>query len=131
MAGYAKLTLIGRVGKDPETREVNGKNVAKFSVAVSSGPKDKEVTTWFSVEAWEKQADVVSKYVKRGNEIYIEGTPKIDSWEKDGKTNFTFAVRCSLIQLIGGRNAESSATDNGQAQGVGSAEATGGDDLPF
>lgn len=105
MSGFAKITLLGRVGKDPETKDVGASKVAKFSVATSIKVKGEEVTTWYNIEAWDKLADIVCQYVKKGNEIFLEGLPRIETWKgKDGETKANFAVRCTELRLIGGKS---------------------------
>lgn len=128
MAGFNKIIVLGRVGRDPEEREVAGKKVAKFSVVTSYKGRDGEVSTWFSVEAWEKTAEIVMSYVKKGDNIYIEGLPKIESWtDKDGNTKTAFGVKCTTLQLLGGRSDTTTTTTTT----VENTPATSGDDLPF
>lgn len=70
-----KIQLIGNIGSDIElTSTTTGKSVCKFSVA--TGTKDN--TTWHRVELWEKNADNASKWLKKGNKVYIEGEQKND-----------------------------------------------------
>jgi single-strand DNA-binding protein len=113
-----KVTLIGNLGKDPEVRTTsNGSKVASFSVATSrvwndqSGSKQ-EKTEWHRCAAWNtnftKLADVVEKYVKKGDKVYIEGRIEYGQYQdKDGQTRYTTDIRVlELIMLGGGRGAD-------------------------
>jgi single-strand DNA-binding protein len=114
-----KVTLIGNLGKDPEVRSTsNGSRVASFSVATSriwndaSGTKQ-EKTEWHRCVAWNaagkgpQLADVVEKYVKKGDKVYIEGRIEYGQYQdKDGQTRYTTDIRVmELIMLGGGRGA--------------------------
>jgi single-strand DNA-binding protein len=74
-----RVTLIGRLGKDPEVRRLDsGVAVAKFSLATSETYKDKEgnkqeTTEWHNVVVWRSQAEIAEKYLKKGMLIYVEG----------------------------------------------------------
>lgn len=113
-----KVTLIGNLGKDPEVRTTsNGSKVASFSVATSrvwndqSGSKQ-EKTEWHRCVAWNsnfsKLADVVERYVKKGDKIYIEGSIEYGQYQdKDGQTRYTTDIRVrELIMLGGGRGGD-------------------------
>ena len=77
-----QVTLVGRVGKDPEIRYTQSeKAVAMFSIATNELGKDK--TTWHNVKAWEKQAELCEQYVKKGDLLYISG--RIEYTENNGK----------------------------------------------
>ena len=110
-----KVTLIGNLGKDPEVRSTsNGSRVASFSVATSrvwndqNGSKQ-EKTEWHRCVAWNtnfsKLADVVEKYVKKGDKVYVEGRIEYGQYQdKDGQTRYTTDIRVmELIMLGGGR----------------------------
>lgn len=79
-----KAIFIGNVGKDPEVKDAGGKRVAKFSVAVSDGFGDKKKTYWLNVIAWQKLAEVVEKYLKKGSKVLVEG--RITTRDYEGKT---------------------------------------------
>lgn len=77
-----QVTLLGRVGKDPEIRYTNSdKKVAMFSIATNELGKEK--TTWHNVKAWDKLAELAEQYVKKGDLLYVQG--RIEYTEKDGK----------------------------------------------
>jgi len=116
MSGVNKVILVGRLGKDPEVRHLeNGATVANFSMATSETYKDRntgekrETTEWHNVVLWRGLAEVVEKYVKKGDMIYIEGKLKTRSWEKDGVTRYTTEVVGDNMTMLGGGNNSSGA----------------------
>ncbi len=109
MSGVNKVILVGRLGRDPEVRHLeNGATVANFSLATSETYKDrttgerKEQTEWHNVVLWRGLAEVVEKYVKKGDMIYVEGKLRTRSWEKDGVTRYTTEVVGDNMTMLGG-----------------------------
>lgn len=99
MSGVNKVILIGRLGKDPEVRNLdNGAVVANFSIATSETYKDrttgerKEITEWHNIVLWRALAEIAQKYLRKGDMVYIEGKLRTRSWEKDGVTRYTTEV---------------------------------------
>ena len=109
-----KATLIGNVGADPEIRSTsNGGRVATFSLATSniwndaSGTKQ-EKTEWHRCVAWNQGkatlADVVERYVKKGEKVFVEGEIQYRQWQdKDGQTRYTTEIKVRELILLGGR----------------------------
>ena len=110
-----KAILIGNVGGDPEIRTVGtGGRVATFSLATGrqwtdqSGNKQ-EKTEWHRCVVWNSArgsglADVVEKYVKKGEKIYVEGEIEYRQWQdKDGQTRYTTEIKVKELMLLGGR----------------------------
>ncbi len=110
-----KVTLIGNVGSDPEVRAAgNGGRVAQFSLATGrnwtdqSGAKQ-EKTEWHRCVVWNNArgsglADVVEKYVKKGEKIYVEGEIEYRQWQdKDGQTRYTTEIKVKELMLLGGK----------------------------
>lgn len=91
-----KVILVGRVGQAPESRDVNGQTVVNFSIATSKSYKDKttgerkEQTTWHRCEAWGGIATTIKSYVKKGQQLFIEG--EIRNNKKDDITYTTIRV---------------------------------------
>jgi single-strand DNA-binding protein len=90
MASLNKCILIGRLGKDPELKfTTSGKAVTKFSLATSEKWKNKgtnepmETTTWHNIVVWGEQGETVSKYIRKGSQVYVEG--RISNREYDDK----------------------------------------------
>jgi single-strand DNA-binding protein len=97
------VSLIGRLTADPETRYFeSGKVVAKFSIAVN---RTKEEADFFEIEAWEKTAEVVSQYCKKGSQVGITGSLVQERWkDKTTDTNRSkVVVRCNRLELLGSR----------------------------
>ncbi len=114
MASVNKVICLGRVGRDPEVRYApNGMAVANLSVATSRSWKDKqsgdkvEETEWHRIVFYDRLAEVVGEYVKKGKEIYVEGRLKTRKWQdKDGKDHYTTEIVADSMQLLGGRDAK-------------------------
>jgi single-strand DNA-binding protein len=106
-----KLQVIGNLGKDCVTREVNGKNVINFNVAHSEKYKDntgvlKERTTWVECSYWTDRIGV-APYLKKGTTVYVEGTPEVKTYTtNDGRNGASLNLRVLGLQLVGGRNSE-------------------------
>jgi len=115
-AGVNKVILIGNLGKDPEVRHLeSGTVVANFPIATTESYKDKsgtrqEMTEWHNIVLWRGLAEIAEKYLKKGNQVYIEGRLQSRSWEdKEGNTRYiTEVVGNNLTMLGGGRNTENS-----------------------
>ncbi len=106
MPALNRVQLIGRLGKDPETRFTpNGKKVTHFSLAVSqrrrSAEGEKEFTEWVNIEAWERLGEVCEKYLHKGSLIYLEGRLKTDKYDdKSGETKYYTKVVAQSMQML-------------------------------
>jgi single-strand DNA-binding protein len=105
---------IGRIGSDPEVRDMNNSKVAKLNLAVSEKYKNRsgemvDETTWLSVICWNQLSDICEKYVKKGDLLYIEGKIKNRSYDnKDGvKVYVTEIIADSLRMLSSKQEAKS------------------------
>lgn len=97
-----RVTLIGRVGQDPNVRAVQGgTKVANFTLATTEKFKDKEETEWHNVTVWNNQAEVVEKYVQKGTQLYVEGRIKTEKYTKDGQERSIVKIVATTIQLLG------------------------------
>ena len=99
MSGVNKVILVGRLGKDPEVRNLeNGATVANFTMATSETYKDKttgdkkEVTEWHNIVLWRGLAEIAAKYLHKGDMIYVEGKLRTRSWEKESVTRYTTEI---------------------------------------
>ena len=109
MAGINKVILVGNLGKDPEVRYLEGGTaVANFSIATSESFKDKTsgerrtVTEWHNVVLWRGLAEIAEKYLKKGNQVYIEGKLRTRKWQdKDGKDRYTTEIVGDNLQMLG------------------------------
>ncbi len=107
------VTLIGRLGQDPETMEVGSSTVTKFSLATSERWKDKdgnlqERTDWHNCEAWGKTGEVVQQYVQKGHRLAVTGSVRYDKYEKDGENRTATKIKVLNVELIQSRETQSS-----------------------
>lgn len=114
-----KVTLIGRLGKDPEIRAFEGnRKVANFTLATNERYTDKsgnkqEITDWHNLAIWGAQAEIAEKFLKKGMLIYIEGRLKSRSWEdKDGVKKYTTEVVVDSFKMVEGRTVDPVITDD-------------------
>ena len=147
---FNKITVVGNLGRDPELRYTpQGNAVCNFSIATNEKKRDKsgemqDVTTWFRVTLWGKQAENASKYLTKGSPIYIEGRLRVEEWtDRDGNNRYTLEVQGTDMQFLGGgsRNEDFSSDSgpepdfSGSLGATGSSPASGGgatdDDIPF
>lgn len=121
MAGIAKVTLVGNLGRDPETRYTpSGAMNVNFSVAVSRRWNDQagqqqEKTTWFRVTCWGKLAEIVDGlgqkgYLVKGKQVFVAGSVELDEYkDQQGQTRSNIAVRADEVQLLGSRGDQENA----------------------
>lgn len=94
------VALAGNAVGDPTVRSTNsGKKVATFRLAVNNPLSEKEVL-FIDVDTWEKQADFVEKYVKKGSLISVVGRLKQDTWEKDGQKRSSISVITERLNFV-------------------------------
>lgn len=113
--GVNKVILIGNLGADPDIRYLgSGDPVANISVATSESWRDKQTgqqqdrTEWHRIVVYGKMADVVSKYMKKGTKVYIEGSLRTRKWQdKTGQERYTTEIICNDLQLIDSRGSSS------------------------
>ena len=107
-----KVILVGNVGKDPEVKYTpGGMPVARFSVATSENYKDRndewqERTEWHSIVAWQRLAEIVGEYVRKGSKLYIEGRLQTSSWEdrESGSRKYRTEIVARDIVLLSNGN---------------------------
>jgi single-strand DNA-binding protein len=104
-----KAILLGRVGKDPEVRHLEGgTTVARFTLATSEKYKNKsgemvENTEWHNIVAWRQLAELAEKYVHKGDQLYVEGKITNRNYEdKDGNKRYTSEVVVNEMRFLGG-----------------------------
>lgn len=104
-----KAQIIGNLGADPEIRSTSsGTRVATLSVATSRSWTDRsgerqEKTEWHRVVCWDKLAEIVERYLKRGDRVYVEGRIEYRQWEgQDGQTRYTTEIRAREMIMLGG-----------------------------
>ncbi len=106
-----KVILVGHLGKDPEVKYTpSGTPVAKFTLATNERFKDKDGnwqdrTEWHSLVAWQRTAEIIGEYCKKGSQIYVEGRLKTDSWDdkETGQKKYRTDIVVNDLVLLGGR----------------------------
>jgi single-strand DNA-binding protein len=105
-----RVTLIGRLGKDPEVRFTpGGKAVGNFTIATSEKWKDKdgkknEKTEWHNIVVWEKTAELCGEYLSKGRQVAIEGKLQTREWkDKEGGKRFTTEIVASHVEFLGSK----------------------------
>lgn len=151
MASLAKITLIGNLGGDPETRYTpQGTLVVNFSLAVNNRRRDasgnqQENTNWYRISAFGKLAETMVNlsergYLTKGKQVYIDGNFEAREWTgQDGATRTSLDVTAREMQLLGQRGDDMGGVDYGSGGGrpAGGRQDAGGDmgddmgDVPF
>lgn len=121
-----KVILVGNVGADPEVRSLeSGVKTARVRLATTERFTNRqtnestEQTEWHNIIFWRGLADVVDRYVRKGSQIYIEGSIHYRDWQgSDGQRHFTTEITASELKLLGRRAdaLQSSATQPAQSQ---------------
>jgi single-strand DNA-binding protein len=135
-----KVILVGRLGRDPETRFTGGgQAVANFSVATDETYKDKngerqKRTEWHKIVVWGKQAEIAQQYLKKGSLVFIEGRIQSREWQdKEGQKRTSFEIVASNFRMLGGRGDGAPGGGGGASRGGGGGhediEGGGGDDF--
>jgi len=122
--GINKVILIGNLGKDPEVRyAANGNAIANITLATSESWKDKnsgeqvDKTEWHRVVFFNRLAEVVGEYLKKGSKVYIEGKLQTRKWQdKSGQDRYTTEVVASEMQMLDSRGGGSANFDQSQSQ---------------
>ena len=141
---FNKIIIVGNLGRDPELRYTpQGNAVCSFSMATNEKRKDKsgesqDVTTWFKVTLWGKQAEVASQYLTKGKPVYIEGRLRMEEWtDREGNKRQSLEVNATDMQFIGSRGDDThhppASTRSAPEEDMpsGPADMTADDDIPF
>ena len=112
MASVNKVTVLGNLGRDPETRySPDGAAITNVTIATSRMWKDKasgdrkEETEWHRVVFFGRQAEIAAEYLRKGRPVYVEGRLRTRKWQdKDGQDRYTTEIVAEEMQLLGGRD---------------------------
>jgi single-strand DNA-binding protein len=125
MAGLNKVMIIGRLGADPESKQLqNGQTVTKVSVATSEkwtgkDGQSQEKTEWHRITVWGKMAENAAQYLKKGSQVYFEGKLATRSWDdKDGSKRYATEITATGMQFL--------ASGSGASAGSGQQRSAGG-----
>ena len=127
--GVNKVILIGNLGADPETRAMpSGASVANLRIATTENWKDRtsgenqERTEWHRVVMFGKLAEIASEYLRKGSQVYIEGSLRTRKWQdKQGNERYSTEIVGNEMQMLGGRGG-----GGGGGEGYGSRSGGGG-----
>jgi single-strand DNA-binding protein len=139
MSGINKVILVGHVGKDPEVRYLEGGvAVAKVTLATNETYKNKEgnkveQTEWHNVVMWRGLAEIVEKYVKKGQLLYVEGKIRTRSYGEEGNKKYFTEIVADQMTMLGGKRDENGSTMRIESRPVESPlpATEPADDLPF
>jgi single-strand DNA-binding protein len=116
--GINKVTLIGNLGKDPEVQTFDTYKKASFSLATTEYSRDREGnevqhTEWHNIVMWRGLAEIAEQYLRKGNQVYIEGKIRTRSFDaKDGTKKYITEIQADNLVLLGGKREGSSETGN-------------------
>lgn len=134
MSDLNQCNFIGRLGRDPEIKYLpSGNAVANFSIAVSESWKNKATgekegkTTWVNLTAFNKLAEVIGQYLKKGSKVFVSGRFGTREWEKDGVKKYSYEFTVSEMQMLDSKPQVGAA--HGQQESVAAQDFD--DELPF
>lgn len=132
-----KVILIGRLGRDPETRFMpNGEAVCNFSVATSEKYTDKngqrqEATEWHNVTMYRKLAEIAGQYLTKGSQVYLEGKIQSRKYQgKDGIERTAYEIIANEMKMLGG-NSQATQEQPKRKQATAAPVEDISDDVPF
>ncbi len=132
-----KVILVGHLGKDPEVKFTpSGMPVAKFSIATSDRHKDKdgnwqERTEWHNLVAFQRTAEIIGEYCKKGSQIYIEGKLQTSSWDdkETGQKKYKTEVLVNDLVLLGGRGGQGGGSSSSEGGSFNQSRQSGGNNM--
>jgi single-strand DNA-binding protein len=131
--GVNSVTLVGRAGRDPEVRYFeSGSVVANLTLAVNRRGRDEE-PDWFNLEIWGKQAQVAADYVRKGSQLGIIGSFKLDRWtdRTTGEERSKPVVRVDRLELLGSKRDAESSSAYGEGGGGFGGGSPSEEEVPF
>lgn len=137
-----KVILVGRIGKDPDTRYMtSGEAVTNITLATSETWKDRsgekqEKTEWHNLVFYKKLAEIAGEYLKKGSQIYVEGRIQNRKYQdKEGKDRYVTEIIVNEMKMLGGKpeeeKKERSAPEKPKAKAEGGSFDNFEDDIPF
>ena len=149
-SGINKVIVVGNVGQEPDVKQTtNGSTIVNLSIATSESWKGKdgnqqERTEWHRVVFFNRLAEIVEQFVKKGSKVYIEGSLRTRKWQKDGQDRYTTEIVASEMQMLDSRGGvageesgvksgfQSAAGDQSSPQVANNSSQSGfDDDIPF
>ncbi len=130
-----KVILVGRLGRDPETRYTSsGQAVCNFTMATDESYRDRagerqKRTEWHRIVVWSKQAEIAQQYLRKGSLLYIEGRIQTRQWDdREGQKRTTVEIVANNFRMLGGRG--DAAAPGASAGGDAGAQAPAAEDVP-
>ena len=123
--GVNKVILVGNLGRDPEMKyTASGAAIANITVATSESWNDKqsgervEKTEWHRVVAFQRLAEIMGEYLKKGSQVYIEGKLQTRKWQdQNGQDRYTTEVVANDMQMLGSRGGDAGGQSAGRNEG--------------
>ncbi len=122
--GINKVIIVGNLGKDPETRYLpSGGAVTNATIATSESWKDKntgqmqERTEWHKVVFFNRLAEIAGEFLKKGSKVYVEGSLRTRSYDRDGQKHYTTEIVVSEMQMLDSRGNGAGPTQRDDDQG--------------
>jgi len=146
MASFNKIVIVGYLGRDPEIRYTpQGTAVCNFTIATTEKRKDRtgegqDITTWFRVSVWGRQAEVANQYLSKGKQVYLEGRLRQEEYtDRDGNRRTSLEVSATDMHFLGAKGDDGGtiSSQSGQAQstqrhpGNDDTDAPSDTDIPF
>jgi single-strand DNA-binding protein len=138
MASFNKIVIVGYLGRDPEIRYTpQGTAVCNFTVATTEKKKDRageaqDVTTWFRISAWGRQAEVANQYLSKGKQVYIEGRLRLEEYtDRDGNRRQSLEVSATDLHFLGSRGDTATASAGSSLSADTPLEPSTDEDIPF
>ena len=110
MIGVNKTIIVGNLGQDPEMRYLpSGSAVTNISVATSESWTDQqgqkqELVEWHKIIFFNRLAEIANEYLRKGSKVYIEGSLRTNSWEKDGLKHYSTEIVAREMKMLDSRN---------------------------
>ncbi|MCG8435905.1 MAG: single-stranded DNA-binding protein [Gammaproteobacteria bacterium] len=121
--GINKVILVGNLGADPDVRySASGSAVTKIRVATTEAWKDKqsgeqqERTEWHRIVFFGRLAEIAAEYLRKGSQVYIEGSLRTSTYEKEGQTHYSTEIVAGEMQMLGSRGGGGGGNFEGQAR---------------
>lgn len=136
--GVNKAIIVGNLGNDPEMRYLpSGVAVTNISVATSETWNDKQTgqpqerTEWHRIEAFGRLAEIMGQYLRKGSQVYIEGSIRTDKWQdQNGQDRYSTRIRADNMQMLGSRQGGTADFNQQQAPQQNMAQPSGGQTAP-
>lgn len=134
---YQKLILLGRLGKDPETRYTQGGDaVTSFSLATDEKWKRdgqaQQKTSWHQITCFKRTAEIAAEYLRKGSQVLIDGKIDYQQWEQDGVKKYRTVIIANSIQMVGSKAEPNSSSPEYVERGAPPLPADDfEDDIPF